>query len=455
MKHFFANRAFLDNQQWAHNVRIAVDSQGFIADIQTDSLPEDAEWLSGPVIPGMPNLHSHAFQRAMAGLAEYATASQSDSFWSWRDRMYGMMDTLTPDHIRSIANYLYIEMLKAGFTSVAEFHYVHHDQQGKPYADHTEMAKQIAAAAQQAGIGLTLLPTLYSWAGFGAQPATAGQRRFLHSTDSYLRLWQDITAHLQGKTTQRTGLCFHSLRAVTSEQIDTVLQAVDSLVPIHIHVAEQQKEVDDCLTWCGQRPVAYLYDHHAVNEQWCLIHATHLTDAETVQIARSGAVVGLCTTTEANLGDGFFPLPQFLREHGRFGIGSDSHISVNVPEEIRWLEYEHRLRTQHRNCLLDGQSGSSGQMLYRQALAGGSQALGQPVGKLSVGLRADWLVLDENNPFVAASAAESLFDRWLFGNTASLVRDVMVAGQWVIRDGHHAAETDAAHSFMQVLHDLF
>jgi formimidoylglutamate deiminase len=161
MKHFFANRAFLDNQQWAHNVRIAVDSQGFIADIQTDSLPEDAEWLSGPVIPGMPNLHSHAFQRAMAGLAEYATASQSDSFWSWRDRMYGMMDTLTPDHIRSIANYLYIEMLKAGFTSVAEFHYVHHDQQGKPYADHTEMAKQIAAAAQQAGIGLTLLPTLY------------------------------------------------------------------------------------------------------------------------------------------------------------------------------------------------------------------------------------------------------------------------------------------------------
>lgn len=455
MKHFFAKRAFLDNSHWGQNVRITVDESGMITEITCDSTANQAELLAGPVIPGMPNLHSHAFQRAMAGLAEYASANQQDSFWSWRDRMYGMMNTLSPDHLRTIATFLYIEMLKAGYTSVAEFHYVHHDIHGKPYADLAEMGKQISAAATQSGIGLTLLPTLYSWSGFGEQPATAGQRRFILDTDRYLHLWQTLTTDLQHQLNQRTGLCFHSLRAVTSSQIDTVLQADSGSQPIHIHVAEQQKEVTDCLAWSSQRPVEYLYDHHPVDERWCLIHATHLTDSERQRIARSGAVVGLCPTTEANLGDGFFPLPAYLHDQGHFGIGSDSHISVSVSEEIRWLEYEHRLLTRQRNCLLDDQSGSSGENLYQRALAGGAQALGQPVGKLTVGLRADWLVLDEQNPFVAASTAETLFDRWLFGQTTPLVRDVMVGGQWVIRDGHHALETSAAHAFVGVLHDLF
>lgn len=454
MTHYFAKRAYT-NHQWQENVRITVNELGMITDIIPDSSEENAEWLSGPVLPGMPNLHSHAFQRAMAGLAEIAVANQADSFWSWRDKMYGMMDKLTPDHLQSIAQYLYIEMLKAGYTSVAEFHYVHHDQQGGVYGDLAEMAKQISNAASTAGIGLTIVPALYSWSGFGEQPPVHGQRRFINSTDQYLKLYQNIHDHLKTNSTQKAGICFHSLRAATSSQIETVLAEAYAEAPIHIHIAEQQKEVQDCLSWSGLRPVEYLYAHHQVNERWCLVHATHLNQSEISQIAQSKAVVGLCTTTEANLGDGFFPLPDFLAQQGHFGVGSDSHISVNVTEELRWLEYEHRLKTQHRNCLLAGQSGSSGEMLYQKALKGGAQALAQPIGSLSVGQRADWIVLDEKNPFVAASSANALFDRWLFGHTSQLVKDVMVGGHWVIKDQQHAQDESTSQSFLQTLRALF
>lgn len=451
---YFAKRAYT-NGQWQENVNIEVNESGFITSITPNSSANKAEWLSGPVIPGLPNLHSHAFQRAMAGLAEVAVDNQADSFWSWRDKMYGMMDKLTPDHLQSIAQYLYIEMLKAGYTSVAEFHYVHHDQQGHAYDDLAEMAKQVSNAATNAGIGLTIVPALYSWAGFGEQTPVHGQRRFINSTDQYLNLYQNIYDQLKSDLTQRAGICFHSLRAVTSTQIESVLTAIHDDVPIHIHIAEQQKEVEDCLAWSGLRPVEYLYTHHSVNARWCLVHATHLNQNEISQIANSKTVVGLCTTTEANLGDGFFPLPEYLEQQGRFGVGSDSHISVNVCEELRWLEYEHRLKTQRRNCLLSGRSGSSGEMLYQHALQGGAQALAQPVGNLSIGQRADWIVLDQNNPFVAASDANALFDRWLFGHTNQLVKDVMVGGKWVIKDQQHDAEISSAEKFTQTLKDLF
>lgn len=454
MSHFYAKCAYIQ-QRWQENVQITVNDEGLISNIKSNISDHSVPWIEGPIIPGMPNLHSHAFQRAMAGLAEFAVAEQSDSFWSWRDKMYGMMDRLTPDHVKAIAQYLYIEMLKAGYTSVAEFHYVHHDQRGRRYADLAEMSKQVSNAAEAVGIGLTITPALYTWSGFGSQQPTHGQRRFINSTEQYIELQQAITRYVADKPAQRSGICFHSLRATNSEQIDQVLAALPSDQPVHIHISEQQKEVDDCLNWSGLRPVEYLYQHHTVDQRWCLIHATHLTEQEIQQIAASKAVVGICTTTEANLGDGFFPLPQFMKQQGRFGVGSDSHISVNVPEEIRWLEYEHRLKTQQRNCLLAGQSGSTGEMLYQQALTGGAQALGQPIGVLDVGARADWLVLDHQNPFVATSASSALFDRWLFGNTQALIRDVMVAGHWVIRDRHHASEQITSEAFIKTLKALF
>jgi len=454
MNKYFTTSAYID-REWQDNVLFSVDDIGMICEIEVNCEPGCAMQLNGPVIPGMPNLHSHAFQRAMAGLAEVAYVGQSDSFWSWRDKMYGMLDKLTPEQLHHVARYLYIEMLKAGYTSVAEFHYVHHDQQGKPYFDLTEMSRQISHAAEQVGIGVTILPALYSWSGFGQQQPSGGQRRFINHTDQYLNLWSELADQVKSKPTQRVGLCFHSLRAVSTEQMNMVLSASDRSVPIHIHIAEQQKEIDDCLAWHKMRPVEYLYSQHDVDKRWCLVHATHLSDKELHQIAVSGAIVGLCTTTEANLGDGFFPLPAYLKKGGRFGIGSDSHISVNVTEELRWLEYEHRLIRQQRNCLLVGESGSTGEMLYQQALNGGAQALGQPVGSLRVGARADWLVLDNNNPFVAASQPSVLFDRWLFGNTNEMIRDVMVAGKWVIRDGKHRDELDVASEFTQTLKMLF
>jgi formimidoylglutamate deiminase len=453
MQIFYAKRAYIE-QCWQENVQISVDEQGIISAIKSDISEKNVPWINGPLIPGMPNLHSHAFQRAMAGLTEFAHAEQQDSFWSWRDKMYGMVDRLSPEHIRSITQYLYIEMLKAGYTSVAEFHYIHHDEQGKPYADIAEMAKQISAAADTCGIGLTITPALYSWSNFNDQPATHGQRRFINTTEQYLTL-QQATAHaVSAKSHQYTGICFHSLRAVNSQQINEVLTAIPTDRPIHIHISEQQKEVNDCLQWRGLRPVEYLYQHHTVDERWCLVHATHLTENEIQLIAQSKAVVGICTTTEANLGDGFFPLPEYLKLQGRFGIGSDSHVSVNVPEEIRWLEYEHRLKTQQRNCLLNGRSGSSGKMLYQNALIGGAQALGQPVGAIAVGKRADWLVLDAKNPFVATADSSAIFDRWLFGNTQQLITDVAVGGKWVIQNGHHAAEDSTNESFIRTLHAL-
>jgi formimidoylglutamate deiminase len=451
---FFAERAYLE-QGWQKNVRISVNETGVITGIETNTTADQAERIDGPIIPGMPNLHSHAFQRAMAGLAEVANPSQADSFWSWRDKMYGMLDKLTPDQLRHIAAYLYVEMLKAGYTHVAEFHYVHHDQQGRQYADHAEMAGQISQAAMQAGIGLTLLPALYSYAGFGEQTATSGQRRFINDADQYLQLHQNLTSRIKQYRHQSVGICFHSLRAVSSQQINHVLAETDRSLPVHMHIAEQQKEVADCLNWSQQRPVEYLFNQHEVNDRWCLVHATHLNQSEIQQVATSRAVAGLCTTTEANLGDGFFPLPEYLALGGRFGIGSDSHINVCVPEELRWLEYEHRLLQQQRNCLSSQQGGSTGELLYRGALKGGAQASGHKNGALQVGYRADWLVLDAHNPFVAASHSSALFDRWLFGHNSSLIRHIMVGGRWVIKDRRHAAEDQLAADFAKTLKTLF
>lgn len=448
---WFAEKALLP-QGWAKNVQITIADDGEITSVTPDAKPE-GQLLGAIVVPGMPNLHSHAFQRAMAGLTEFS-ANPSDSFWSWRDLMYRMVGKITPDQLQHIARYLYIEMLKAGYTSVAEFHYLHHDPKGAPYTLRHEMALRISEAACQAGIGLTLLPVLYSFSGFGGKQPSQEQRRFINNTEDYLELHQTLTAHLARQPMQRTGLCFHSLRAVMPEQIQQVLDNTHESQPIHIHIAEQQKEVEDCLIWSGQRPVEWLYNHFPIDNHWCLIHATHLTGQETESIADSQAIAGLCPTTEANLGDGIFPGQRFIAKGGVWGIGSDSHISVSVTEDLRWFEYGQRLQHQQRNLLTCQNEIYIGNALYQGALQGGSQALGQNVGRIEVGYRADLLVLNDQDPFIATADDNMLLNRWIFASVSNPIRHVMTGGHWVIKEGQHKDDLVARENFVNVLKTL-
>jgi len=299
-----------------------------------------------------------------------------------------------------------------------------------------------------------LLPVLYSHSGFGGQAPNEGQRRFINSTEQYLSLQQQLNPLLAQQPAQQLGLCFHSLRAVTPEQLHDVLRASDTACPVHIHIAEQQKEVDDCLSWSGKRPIQWLYDNVEVDARWCLVHATHATPDEVRLMAHSQAVAGLCLTTEANLGDGIFPAVDYLAQNGRMGIGSDSHVSLSVVEELRWLEYGQRLRDQRRNRLYRSDQPMVGRTLYDAAVAGGAQAMGQPVAGLAVGQRADWLVLDGNDPYLATAQEDGILNRWLFAGGDRQVRDVVVNGQWVVRDGRHADEDVSSRDFTRVLREL-
>jgi formimidoylglutamate deiminase len=450
MAAFFAPRALLADG-WHENVLITTDASGQITELVPDSAPGSASRLAGPVIPAIANLHSHAFQRAMAGLAEVAGDPQ-DSFWTWRDLMYRMVQRLSPEQVGDIATHLYIDMLKGGYSQVAEFHYLHHDPQGQTYADDA-MLLNLINAAETAGIGQTLLPVLYSYSGFGSQPASDGQRRFIQQTDAYLHQQQRVAQWSAAKPLLNHGICFHSLRAVSEAQMREVLSASHAAVPVHIHVAEQEKEVNDSLAWSGERPVAWLYNRFEVDQRWCLIHATHLDSDEIQRMAASGAVAGLCPTTEANLGDGIFPAVDYIARGGRWGIGSDSHVSLSTLEELRWLEYGQRLRDRRRNRITLPNQPSVGDLLWQQAAQGGAQACAIATGELAVGKRADWLVL-ENDAFLSSVSSASLLNRWLFGGTHSQIRDVFVAGNQVISEGHHAAEEAAAARFAKAMSAL-
>ncbi len=469
MSDYFADFAWLP-LGWAPNVRVAVDAdgdrRGAISATQADAARDDTEYLGRYVVPGMPNLHSHAFQRAMAGLAERRKSTappregenhkaavagrvqqDSDSFWTWRETMYAFASRVGPDDLRAIAAQLYVEMLKAGYTQVCEFHYLHHQPDGKPYAGPAAMSLALIEAAQEAGIGLTLLPTLYMTGGFDGRPLSERQRRFAFDVDGYLSLLRQLRK--MENSTLRVGAALHSLRAVPADAMRAVLESglVDQ-APVHIHVAEQIGEVQDCLALRNARPVEWLLDHAPVDARWCLVHATHMTPQESARVAQSGAVVGLCPTTEANLGDGLFPLKPYLDAHGAIGIGSDSHISVSPVEELRWLEYGQRLATRHRNIAVSESSDSVGESLWSQALSGGARAAGVAVGALEGAdsseahgaKRADLLVLDHDAPLLAARAPTNVIDSFIFAGNANLVRHVMVDGAWVVRDFRHRDE---------------
>lgn len=443
-KAVFAPLAMLP-EGWAEQVLIEFDAAGTVTAVKPGVAPvAGIDRAQGPVLAGMPNLHSHAFQRAMAGLAEVAL-NPEDSFWTWRDLMYRLVGRLTPEQVEDIARYLYIDMLKGGYTAVAEFHYLHHGLDGKPYADLAEMSRRVLSAADSVGIGITLLPVLYAHGGFGGKAPSDGQRRFINSIDQYLKL-QDILAKDCAAPGRRLGFCFHSLRAVTLDEIQAVMDSSRDGRPVHVHIAEQQKEVDDCVAWSGRRPIQWLYDKVAVDDRWCLIHATHAEADEVTAMAKSRAVAGLCPTTEANLGDGLFPAVDFLAEGGRLGIGSDSHVSLSVVEELRWLEYGQRLKHERRNRLYGPNKHVAGH-LYRASLQGGAQALGQKMGAIAVGNRADLVVLDGQHPLLAHVSGDDILGRWLFAGFNRIVKDVMVGGEWVIQDGRHADEIEAGRAF--------
>lgn len=433
---------------WQTGVRLAVGAGGRLVAAEAEQAPTSLGW----VLPGMPNLHSHAFQRAMAGLAE-RRGPGDDSFWTWRETMYAFAAHVGPGQLKAIAAQLYVEMLKAGYTHVCEFHYLHHRPDGRPHAEPAAMSHALVEAAEEVGIGMTLLPVLYMTGGFDERPLGERQRRFGHRVETYLELVEHLRA--MESPMLRVGIALHSLRAVPEAALREVLAAEPAATgPIHIHIAEQVGEVQDCLAQRDARPVQWLLDHAPVDARWCLVHATHMDDAEVRALAATGAVVGLCPTTEANLGDGVFPLADWMDAGGRLGIGSDSHISVSPVEELRWLEYGQRLVSRHRNVAARAPGASVGEQLWESALAGGAQAAEAGLGAAAPGHRADLLVLDEDAPQLAARDARSMLDSFLFAGNTPLVRDVMAGGDWVVRDFRHRDEEHIAQRYSDTLEAL-
>ena len=424
MQALFFDQALLQDG-WAADVRISL-ADGRIAAVERGATPRPGEVRHATGLPGLPNLHSHAFQRGMAGLAE-TRGPQADSFWTWREVMYRFLDRMGPEDVEAISALAFLEMVEAGFTRVGEFHYLHHDRDGRPYADPAELSRRVAASAAAAGIRLTLLPVFYAHGGFGAAPPAPGQRRFVSTLDGFARLLEAARS-LKGV---RVGLAPHSLRAVTPEELG-LLGTMQEDGPIHIHAAEQVREVADCLAWSGARPVEWLLDHAGVDERWCVIHATHMTPGETERLARSGAVAGLCPVTEANLGDGIFSGAAFRAAGGRYGIGTDSNVAIDAAAELRQLEYSQRLALRARNVMAGEEGGSTGRALFEAALTGGAAALGEERPMWAPGEPADIVALAPG-----LAGADGALDAWVFAR--GRVGSVWIGGEHLVEGGRHRA----------------
>ncbi len=444
-KLFFENA--LLSTGWAQNVALSVGASGLIERIEAGAKKPDSGADGAIAVPGVANLHSHAFQRAMAGLGEWRGDSD-DSFWTWREVMYRFLERLTPEDFEAIATQLYVEMLEAGFTAVGEFHYVHHQPDGTPYDDLAEMAHRIEAASAQTGIGLTLLPVFYANGGFGGQPVGGAQQRFANDPERFGRL---VEACGRGAR-QVTGIAPHSLRACTPDSLSEVVDRCPR-GPIHIHISEQVKEVEDCIAWCGRRPVEWLLDNQQADDRWCLIHATHMTDGETSGVAKAGAVAGLCPITEANLGDGTFNGVHFEAHGGAWGVGSDSNVRIDLAEELRSLEYSQRLRDLGRNRLVGGGQ-ANGRTLFDAAAAGGAKALQQKMGALVPGRYCDIVSLDEAHSALLGKSGDEWLNGWIFAGDGRCVRDVWTSGKHLVKQGRHIARDGARRAFARTLERL-
>jgi formimidoylglutamate deiminase len=437
-------------QGWARDVRIAVDD-GRVVGVESgvSAQPGDERHRIG--LPGIHNLHSHAFQRGMAGLTEIRSTA-ADSFWTWRDLMYRFVGRMTADDIEAVAAQAYVEMLEAGFTRVGEFHYIHHDVSGVPYGNIGELAERIAAAAQNTGVGLTLLPVFYAHAGFGGRAPDPGQQRFINGIDGFSQLVDACRRAVAGQQGAVVGLAPHSLRAVTPDELAAILDIAGDC-PVHIHIAEQTREVEECMAWSGQRPLQWLFDHVAVDRRWCLVHATHAIAGEIGRLAESGAVAGLCPVTEANLGDGTFDAAELLSRGGTFGIGSDSNVLIGVTDELRQLEYSQRLVRRARNVVV-GKTASTGRALFEGALKGGSQALGVTTPGLTKGAFADIVSINAGDVALAGRSGDAILDSWIFGAGRSLVDCVWARGRKVVKDGRHHSRETIAQGFRRTLEGL-
>jgi len=450
-RRLYAQSALLPNG-WARDVVIDIDESGTIASVASGVDDASAERCAGPIVPAIANVHSHAFQRALAGRTGHTSSAHDDSFWTWREAMYAFLARVDADVFAAIAAQAYVEMAKAGYALVAEFHYVHHDPHGKAYADPAELSWRIVAAAEEVGLGLTLLPVLYAHAGFGSGAPRDDQRRFVHSVDSYRRLVAILT---DAAAAHRfvLGVAPHSLRAIAPDELAAILGLAGADTPLHIHAAEQRREVDECVAWSGLRPVEWLLKHANVDRRWCVIHATHMTGDETRALARSGAVAGLAPTTEADLGDGTFPAIAYVAENGAFGIGSDSNTIIDPFVELRQLEWSQRLRDERRNILASGDA-SVGTSLWARAARGGAQAAGRKSGAIALSHRADLVVLNASDPALALQRSDQILDAAIFGPSRHPVRDVMSGGTWIVRDGHHALESEIFARYRVALRSL-
>ncbi len=429
----FAQQAYLQNG-WGRDVRIEI-ADGRISAIDAETQRQDGDETVDTLLPALGNLHSHAFQRAMAGMTEYRSAGR-DSFWSWRVLMYRFLEHLTPEQIEAIAALVFMEMQEAGYAAVGEFHYAHNQPGGKHYDDQAELSGRIFAAAAQTGIGLTHLPVLYSYGGAEQAALAGGQLRFGNTSDEFASLLQSAEPGLKSLPGDaRMGLAPHSLRAISPDQI-AFAQNLRPNDPIHIHISEQPAEVEQIQAWLGARPVEWLLDHADVNARWCLIHATHMTSAETAAMAKSGATAGLCPITEANLGDGPFSGPEYLAAGGAFGVGSDSNVRISLTEELRTLEYSQRLRDLARN-VMSRQGSSTGETLYRDAAQGSAKALGRDAGRIEVGALADLVAIDGAAPSLCALSQDQLLDGLVFAATDEVVTDVWSAGRHYVSAGRH------------------
>lgn len=437
---------------WADRVRVTI-RDGQVAGVAVGVEPEPSDERHACAVPGLANAHSHAFQRAMAGLTETRGPS-ADSFWTWREWMYRFLDRLAPEDVRAIAAQAYVEMLESGFTRVGEFHYLHHQADGGAYADVGEMAAAVAAAAADTGIAVTLLPVFYAHASFGGAPPVAGQRRFICDVDGFAGVFEACERLAGAAPDGRVGVAPHSLRAVTPEELTAIVRMAAGR-PVHIHAAEQVKEVEDCLAWSGQRPVEWLLDHGGVDRSWCLIHATHLTPVETDGLAHSGAVAGLCPITEANLGDGVFPAQAYLAAGGAFAVGTDSNVHIDAAQELRALEYAQRLTLRARNALSgEAEGGSTGARLFTQALAGGAQALADPAGGIAPGRPADLVGLKADHPSLAERRGDALLDAWIFAAGDRAVDCVWRSGRKRVAGGRHLAADAIAGAYRATLRKL-
>lgn len=441
----------LTAQGWRKDSHVVIGDDGRIESIG-DGAPEGALHV-GALLPAMSNLHSHSFQRAMAGLTEARGKNPEDDFWSWRALMYRFLEALGPDDIEAIAAQVQMEMLEAGYAAVGEFHYIHHGADGAPYDNPAELSLRVIAAAKDTGIGFTHLPVLYMRGGLDDRALEGGQLRFSNDAESFARIHENVKTALEDCPDDfALGVAPHSLRAVDAEGL-AFAEKLAGDAPIHIHIAEQIREVEQVEAALGAWPVRWLLDHAPVDERWCLVHATHMTSDETADLAKSKAVAGLCPITEGNLGDGVFNAPSYFDAGGRAGIGSDSNVRISLSEELRLLEYSQRFMRRRRNVLTD-KNRSCGRFLYEETARGGAQALARSAGRIEPGALADLTALDMNSSTLAGLTGDTILDTWIFAGDDSLVTDVWSAGRYMVKEGRHVKRDPIEARFNNVMAKL-